>query len=231
MRSARGVLVAPVTAVVLFLAAPFAQAGTITVNYDLSSSAVALIGGVLNIPPDGSITAASAQVTVQGSNLTNASAGAAQLANLTLVATINGTVGGAVSLTGGFSGAQIGGGAGNLSAGLANLGVTTLTLNLNGLINCFGGLCTALGAFPVLAVNSVSVLTGFGGLGIGGLGTLGGATLNGVLSLSIAGTAVTVSLVGQEVGRTFIPEPNTFALVGLGVLGLAGLGARRTRPR
>ena len=40
-----------------------------------------------------------------------------------------------------------------------------------------------------------------------------------------------LNLVGQEVSRTYVPEPNTFALVGLGVLGLAGLGWRRNRPR
>ena len=231
MRSARSALIAPVTAVVLLLAAPSARAGTITIDFDLTGSGVVLLGGILNIPPDGSITAASARVTVQGSNLTNASAGAAQLSNLTLMATINGTVGSAVVLTGGFSGTQIGGGAGSLSGGLANLIVATLTLNLNGLVNCFGGLCPALGTFPVSAVNSVTVLTGIGSMGIGGLGTLSAATLNGVLSLTIGGATAVVSLVGQEVNRTFIPEPNTFALVGLGMLGLAGLGWRRNRSR
>jgi hypothetical protein len=49
--------------------------------------------------------------------------------------------------------------------------------------------------------------------------------------LAIGGNPAAVSLVGQEVSRTYIPEPNTFALVGLGMLGLAGLGWRRTRPR
>ena len=231
MRSARSALITPVTAIVLLLGAPSALAGTITIDFDLTNSSVALLGGILNIPPDGSITAASVQVTVQGSNLTNASAGAAQLSNLMLMATINGTVGGAATLTGGLSGTQLGGGAGNLSGGLANLAMATLTLNLNGLVNCFGGLCPALGTFPVSAVNSVSVLTGIGNMGIGGLGTLGAATLNGLLSLTIGGATAAVSLVGQEVNRTYIPEPNTFALVGLGMLGLAGLGWRRTRPR
>jgi hypothetical protein len=232
MRRVRSVLIAPVTAVVLLLAAPPALAGTITIDFDLTGSGVALLGGILNIPPDGSITAASAQVTVQGSSATNPTAGAAQLGNLVVVATVDGTVGSAVLLTGGFSAAQIGGGAGSLSGGLANLNLATLTLNVNGLVNCFGGLCTALGTFPISVVNSVSVLTGFGSMGIGGLGTLGAATLNGVLPLTIGGNTMALSLVGQEVNRTFvIPEPNTFALVGLGMLGLAGLGWRRTRPR
>jgi hypothetical protein len=231
MRSARSALIASVAAVVLLLAAPPARAGTITIDFDLTGSSVALLGGILNIPPDGSITAASAQVTVQGSNLTNASAGAAQLGNLMLMATINGTVGSAVVLTGSFSATQLGGGAGSLSGGLANLNVATLTLNLNGLINCFGGLCPALGTFPISAVNSVSVLTGFGSMGIGGLATLSAATLNGVLPLTIGGNTAALTLVGQEVNRTFIPEPNTFALVGLGMLGLTALGWGRTRPR
>jgi len=231
MRSARSALIAPVTAVILLLAAPSARAGTITIDFDLTSSSIALLGGILNIPPDGSITAASAQVTVQASNLTSPSAGAAQLGNLMVVATVNGTVGSAVLLTGGFSAAQNGGGAGSLSGGLANLAMATLTLNLNGLVNCIGGLCSAIGTFPVSAVNSASVLTGIGNLGIGGLGTLGAATLNGVLSFTIGGATAVLSMVGQEVSRTYVPEPNTFALVGLGMLGLAGLGWRRTRSR
>jgi hypothetical protein len=230
MRSARSALIAPITAVVLLLAAPFAHAGSITIDFDLTGSSVALLGGILNIPPDGSITAATAQVTVQGSNATNAAPGAAQLNNLVLVATINGTVGGAVALTGGLSGTQIGGGSGSLSAGLANLIVATLSLNVNGLINCFGGMCPAIGTFPVSVVNSTSILSGIG-FGIGGLGTLGAGTLSGVLSLTLGGSAAVVGLVGQEVNRTFIPEPNSFALVGLGTLSMAGLGWRRARRR
>jgi hypothetical protein len=229
MRRTRGALVAPVTAVVLFLAATSARAGNITIDFDLTGSSVSLLGGILNIPPDGSITSASAQVTVQGSSATNATAGAAQITNLVLMATINGTVGGAVSITGGFTASQVGGGAGSLTAGLLNVNVSTITFNLNGLVNCFGGLCPALGTFPVSAVNSLSVLTGLGGFGIGGIGSLGAATLNAVLALSIGGNSAVVSLVGQEIGRTFIPEPNSFALVGLGMLGLAGFGARRRR--
>jgi hypothetical protein len=231
MRRVRSVLIAPVTAAILLLAAPPALAGTITIDFDLTGSGVALLGGILNIPPDGSITAASAQVTVQGSSAANPTAGAAQLGNLVVVATVNGTVGSAVLLTGGFSAAQIGGGAGSLSGGLANLNLATLTLNVNGLVNCIGGLCTALGTFPVSAVSSASVLTGLGSIGLGNLGTLSAASLNGVLSFTIGGATAVLSLVGQEVNRTYIPEPNTFALVGLGIVGLAGLGWRRTRPR
>ena len=57
-------------------------------------------------------------------------------------------------------------------------------------------------------------------LGIGGLATLGSGTLSGIMPMNIAGNNVVLSLSGQEVSRTFIPEPNTAALLGLGMLGL-----------
>jgi hypothetical protein len=40
-----------------------------------------------------------------------------------------------------------------------------------------------------------------------------------------------LNLVGTEVGRTYVPEPNTFGMVALGVAGLAGMRARRRRQR
>lgn len=229
MRRARRAFVAPLTAVVLFFAASSADAGSITITYDLTSSVVSLLGGALSIPPGGTITSATAQVTVQGSSATNATAGAAQITNLTLVATINGTVGGSVLLTGGFSGSQVGGGAGTLTGALANIALSTLSLNLNGNVNCIGGLCPALGSFPVSLVNSLSILTGIGNIGVGGFGTLGAGTLNGLLTLSIGGSPSVVSLSGQEINRTYVPEPNSFALLGLGVVGLAGFQGRRAR--
>jgi hypothetical protein len=221
-------LAAPV-ALFLVAQASSATAGTITVEFDLSNSAISILGGALTIPPDGSITSASATVVVQGSNATSPSAGAASLKALTIAATINGTVGGAVSLTGNLSGNQIGTAAGSLTGGLGNLLMGTLTLSLNGNVNCFGGLCGVLGTFPVSLLNSMSVLSGPVGLGIGGLGTLGSATLTALLSLSVGGNPAVVNLVGQEISRTFVPEPNTFGLVGLGLLALSGAGWRRTR--
>lgn len=233
MRSRRSAFLsaAPVATVVLLLAllsAPSARAGSIVIDFDLTGSSLSMFGGILNIPPDGMITSATARITVQGSSLTAASAGSAAIANLTLVATLAGTVGSGATLTGSFAGSQVGGGAGTLTAGLGNVIFGSLSMNLNGIVNCIGGLCGALGTFPISATNSLAALTALAPFNIGGLATLGAGTFNGVVTLALAGNNVVVNLVGQEVSRTFLPEPGSGVLIGLG---LAGMLVLRVRPR
>ena len=109
MRSTLSYL-APSIAAALLLAAPSAWADSITIDFDLTSSSISLLGGILDIPPDGSLTSATAQLTVPASSLTSALAGSAQLSALDLAATINGTIGGSILITGGFTASQIGGG-------------------------------------------------------------------------------------------------------------------------
>ncbi len=231
MRNPRSRFVAPAIAVLLLFGASAAKASSITVEFDLTSSTLTMLSGILSIPPDGTITAGTASVRVNASSLTGPTSGPAKLSNLALTATISGTVGGAALFTGGFSGSQPGGGAGSLTAGLANLLFGLLNLNLNGFVNCSGGICPALGTFPVSVTNSPTALTGFGAFGIGGLATVGAGTLNATLPINLAGNSVVFNLVGQEVSRAFsLPEPSTGALLGLGVLGMLGLGATRTRP-
>jgi hypothetical protein len=219
------------SAVTLFLASP-AQSGTITVDFDLSNSIISILGGILTIPPDGSITASTASVTIQGNSITTPVPGPASMSNLSLQATINGTVGAIATLTGNVTGTQVGAAAGVLTGGLANLAINTLTLNLSALINCApAGPCAILGTFPI-SVMSLTPIPGVGNLGVGGLGTFGNGTLNAILSITIGGNSALITLVGQEVSRTFtpsVPEPGTFGMFGLGMLGLAAIGWRRSR--
>jgi hypothetical protein len=220
------------TAIVVFLTAPAAQAGTIQIEFDLSSSVISILGGILTIPPDGSITSSTATVTIQGNSNTAPVAGAASLSDLSLQATVNGTVGGIASITGNIAGTQVGAATGALTGGLSNLALGTLTLNLSALINCApAGSCTVLGTFPI-SVMSQTPITGAGGLGVGGLGTLSNATLNAILSVTIGGNSALISLIGQEISRTFtptVPEPGTFVTISMGLLGLAAFGSRRDR--
>ncbi len=218
-------------ALAMLLASPV-QAGTIKIDFDLSNSIISILGGILTIPPDGSITASTASVTIQGNSITTPVAGAASLSNLSLQATVNGTVGGSVLLTGNITGTQVGAAAGVLTGGLANLAIGTLTLNLSALINCTpAGPCSILGTFPI-SVMSLTPITGVSSLGVGGLGTFGNGTLNAILSITIGGNSALITLVGQEISRTFtpsVPEPGTFGMFGLGMLGLAAMGWRRSR--
>ncbi|MFP8878405.1 MAG: PEP-CTERM sorting domain-containing protein [Myxococcota bacterium] len=219
-------------ALTVILTAPGARAGTITIDFDLSNSVVSILGGVIVIPPGGSITSAAATVTIQGSSISDPVAGEAALSNLNLQASVNQTIAGIANLTGSFSGSQVGAANGSLSAGLGKLVINTVTMNLSALINCApAGPCGILGSFPI-SVMSTSPITGVGSLGVGGFGTFGNGTLNAILSVTIAGNPARINLVGQEVSRTFmptVPEPSTFGMFGLGMLGLAGLSGRRSR--
>jgi hypothetical protein len=209
-----------------------AQAGTISIEFDLSNSVVSILGGIVTIPPDGAITSASATVNIQGASISAPSGGAASLTGLNIVATVNGTVAAVATLTGGFTANQIGTANGSLTGGLANLAIGTLTLNLTGLINCTpAGPCGVLGSFPI-SLASTNPITGVGSLGVGGLGIFGAATLNAILNVTIGGNTAVVTMLGQEVNRTFlpsVPEPTSIGLFGMGMLGLAAAGWRRTR--
>lgn len=227
MRSHRIASAIAISVAAVLLAAPPSQAAEILIDYDLTGTTVEFFGGILTIPSAGSITSGSVRVTVQGSALTNASAGLARVRNLTLAGTVDGTVGGAVLITGNFSGNQVGFATGSLSGGLGILNAGSINLNLNGLLSCFGGLCGALGTFPASALSSSTILAGV--FGIGGFNTVGAATLTAVFTIDIGGNTAVVNLVGQEVSRSLTPEPNSFLLVGLGMLGLAGIGAQRRK--
>jgi hypothetical protein len=218
-------------ALAFLLTTSSAHAGAIIIDYDLGSSVVSMLGGLISIPPDGSITSATATVVVPGSSLSNASAGPGNLQGLNLAASVNATVVSAATLTGGFTGVQVGNAAGTLTGGLGNLVLGTLNLNLTGVINCTpAGICGALGTFPILLMGT-SPITGIGNVGIGGVNTPGAGTLNAVLPIMIGGAAAQINLVGQEVSRSYVPEPSSFGLLGLGILGLAGVGWRRAHPR
>ena len=215
---------------VCLLAAAPANAGTISVDFDLSGSSISILGGIVTIPPNGSITTASASVAVPGSSIVNPQAGAAALSDLTIDGTISGTVAALVTLSGSIAGTQVGVANGSLTGGLANVVIGTLSLNLSAFVACIPpATCALVGTFPI-SIMSTQVITGVGTIGVGNLATSGAATLNAVLSITIDGNSAVVNLVGTEVSRTFaVPEPDTFGLVGLGLLGLAGVGWRRTR--
>lgn len=206
------------------------QAGRIDIDFDFSGSSISILGGSVNIPPDGTITSASGQIGVPGSGLVTASSGAgARFRDLTLDATLDATLATfGVTLTGGAQATQLGGGNGSLSAGLGNLVFGNMQLSLAVAINCMGStaVCSAL-SLP-LATTGPQTLA-LGTIPISGLGTVGAGAVNGSFSITLAGFTAVLNLVGTEVSRTFIPEPNTFGLVALGLAGLAGMRSLRRR--
>jgi hypothetical protein len=213
--------------IALVIAAP-AHAGSLAIDFDFTGSTVTLLGGVLTVPPDGTVTAGSGSIEFLADDGTQqAISGAAQLDNASLAVSLNKNLLSLANITGAIAGAQSGSAAGSLNAALTQVTLLSpLQMLYTGTIQCSGTGCGAVGTFP-LVVNTI--LSFLGGVGVGNLASTGNATLNASLPFSLAGFTGILQLSGVETSRTFIPEPNTF---GLTALGLAGLGAAaRVRRR
>lgn len=216
-------------AIALLLLLPLcAQAGKITVDFDFSGSSVAILGGFINVPPDGVISSGSGQVEVGAAGIATPTGPAqAKLSNLTLAGTLNKS-GFGVDITGAVGATQPGTAIGLISAGLGNLQFNPFVVNFTGFANCTntgtGTGCTVLGLPTTFTGPKTFTITS---LGVAGLASPGSAALNGTFTFTLAGFTAVLSLVGSEVGRTFIPEPGTFGLLGLGLAGL--VVARRAR--
>ena len=223
--------IAPLIALLLLLgSAPAARAGQITIDFDLSGSSISILGGAIVVPPDGSITSASTKLQVEGSGNASASAGPARLESLTLAGTVSGTVLGTMTLTGGINASQIGSAAGLLNPALtlAAFGGAGV-LSVNALINCTpGAACIALGTFPI-SVTGPQTFSPFGSFQIGNINSVGNATLAGQLSLTLSGLTAVFNLAGTEISRTYVPEPSTFSLLGVALIGVAACYRRRSR--
>jgi hypothetical protein len=226
--------IAPLIALLLLLgSAPAARAGQITIDFDLSGSSISILGGAIVVPPDGSITSAGTTLQVQGSGNANASAGPARLRSLMLAGTISPTtlLGGAVTVSGGVSASQIGSAAGVLNPALtlAAFGGTGV-LSINALINCTppGSSCSLLG-LPI-SISGPQTFSPFGSFQVGSINNVGNATLGGQLSLTLGGLTAVLNLVGTEISRTYVPEPSTFSLLGMALIGVAACYRRRVRP-
>ena len=104
-------------------------------------------------------------------------------------------------------------GTANLASTFVNQVMATLTGTVTGITGTGIAPVGQLTIMNAAAATATFRATGFafGGIGVAVTGTL--------------------TLTGQEVSRSFIPEPGTFSLLGLGLVGLAaaGTGARRRR--
>jgi hypothetical protein len=213
----------------LGLSGAAARAGEVTIQFDFSGSTLTMLGGILSIPPGGSITAATGSATFLANGPTQISGGPARLEGLDVAATINQNVLGQALVTGDILAQQLATPAyGQLSAGLGNAYFTNILLDVDVDANCVGAGCPFIGTFPlnILGTFTTANLNAV----LGNLETLSAATLMATLPVSLSGFSGVLTLVGSEVSRSFnpVPEPGTFSALALGLVALA-LVARVTR--
>ena len=225
----RRLLNAALAALWLGLAAAPARAGEVTIAFDFSASTITMLGGILTIPPGGTITAASGDATFLASGLTQIAAGPARLEGLDVAATIDQNVLGQAHVTGNLLAQQLAGPTwGALSAGLGNAVFSNILLNVDVDAACVGIGCPFIGTFPINIAGNFTVSNVNAALG--NLNTLSAATMMANVPITLSGFSGVLNLVGSEVSRSFspVPEPGTFGALSLGLVALA-FAARAAR--
>lgn len=208
-----------------------ARAGEVTIQFDFTGSTLSMLGGILTIPPGGTITAATGSATFLANAPTLISAGPARLEALDVAATINQNVLGQALVTGDILAQQLGVPAyGQLSAGLANAAFSNILLNVDVDANCVGVGCPFIATFPLNIAGNFTVANL--NAVVGNLATLSAATLMAVVPVSLSGFSGVLTLVGSEVSRSFnpVPEPGTFGALSLGLVALALIARVTRRP-
>ncbi len=202
----------------LFVAASPATAASVLIDFDFASqSSISLLGGIITTPPDGSIDSASGRLSLEASSLTTfISGGQAVLDQITFSGAIAKNVGGVADISGPIDGTQVGTLNGTLTGGQTSLSFPgTIAINLNANFACAGSGCASLG-FPVVDSGLFNLTAGI--LPISGIGTIGNAQITADIPIALGGVLGVLHLVGIETGRSFVPEPTTALLLGLGLL-------------
>jgi len=217
------------------LLAALLQAGTsaadvIEIEFDFGGSSISAAGGFINIPPDGTITAASARVRVPGTGVATPLPGAGRMSAFTLGVTVDAMTFG-ITLTGSAQVTQNGTAPGTLTAGLGVLKLTQpFYMQATGAFDCLGstGACALFGTFPT-TFNGPQTILPPSQLSVAGLATPGAATAQGIIPISLGGQTAVLLLSGSEVSRTFVPEPTRMVQLAVALAALAGLAAWRRR--
>lgn len=213
-------------ALALCLLADSARSVPIEIQFDFTGSSVSMLGGLVQIPPDGSITSAGGTLVVNGAGLATLSPGPANLHGFGVAATVDAlTFGNQIS--GNPSLTQIGAVGGTLTPSLAQVVFgAPMQIALGGAINCTGPSCALLSLPTVLTGTQLLSLAA---LPIANLANVGSAFIDATYAITLNGLTGSLHLVGTEVSRVIVPEPHTAGLVALGVFALAGWRVARRR--
>lgn len=213
-----------------WLVATQARAGQFTIQFDFTGSSVSMLGGIAQIPPDGSIASASGQLDVSAAGLaTPIPGGNAALRNFAMAATVNAaTFGNAIQ--GNVALNQVGGGVpGVLTPGLSSVVFgAPMQIAQSGALGCSGPSCAILGLPAVLGGTQLVALAA---MPIANLAQAGNALISGTYAITVAGITGQLHLVGTEVSRVYVPEPASASLLVAGLCGIAGWRVRRLLRR
>jgi hypothetical protein len=232
-----------------------ARADTVEIDFDFGTSTMSFLG-LINIPPDGTINSMGATTILPAiktvGSATSVQTGNAHLRSLTVDMTVNAAVGLGTVITGPVIVSQVGTSIGTLTNtqtvmfGGPGTGTGTgtgtalgMSLYVNAYLNCFGLFCGLFGDFPISIMGTdppppAVPFTIF----LGSLNTPGAANVSGSMPISLPPETTggspftgTVFVTGNEVSRTYVPEPGSLAQLICGATALAGLSRRRRRGR
>lgn len=191
----------------LLLSAPMLRAGTVEVEFDLTGSTLSALGGNINVPPDGTITSGSMRMRLSGVGSMTVSPGPASFAAFSLGLTVDALLSGAL-VTGAASMTQNGVADGSLTTALVHMAATSpFRVSATGSFDCAGVGCSALGSFPV-TFNGIQTIGPPVTFALGSIDTPGQATASGTLLMMLGTHTAVLGVVGNEISRTFVPEPD-----------------------
>ncbi len=211
-----------------------ARADLVLIDFDFSGSTISALGGLIVIPPSGTINSASGTMRFSADGTTGlVGPGQVNLTGLTLDVDVNAVLGSppVATITGMVTGNQVAFANGTLSAALGQAVFGgNMFLSLDVLLNCTPTvICGGLG-FPI-SIMGLQTLSNLGTIAVQSINNFGNAAVTATLSITLGGNAAQLQLVGVEVQRTYVPEPGSAALFGMGILGVAGYGWRRRLRR
>jgi hypothetical protein len=230
-----------------------ASADTVEIEFDFGNSVMSFLG-LITIPPDGTINDMGATTILPaiqtGNGATSVQTGSALLKSLMVDMTLDAFVGlFGTRITGPVIVSQVGtstgpftntqtimfGGTGN-GTGTGN-GSIGMSLFVSAHLECVGLFCGVIGNFPVSIVGTNPPPPGQAfTISLAGLNTPGAGSVGGTMPISIPPETEngspftgTVFLDGNEVSRTYVPEPGALVQLIAGAIALAGLSLRSKR--
>ncbi len=200
-----------------------AGASPVRIDFDLAGSEIRALGGMLTVPPDGTLSTASLFGVFPSSDSVVPDAGIAVL-GVEIGGTVDATVFNS-AITGTFD-LALGPLAGPYDGmdSFTTAGSSNARVDID--LDCVGALCSAIADFPIFESGFRDIVTPLS-FDFENLATPGGGNVAALFVIELSGISVVLDLQGAEISRSVVPEPGTSLLVAAGCVLLA-LSRRRS---